>query len=323
MKQRIVKLAVAAIVLTLALMAWQSYGETGYAQSETASITNPAPDSTLSDLVVITGSVNFADFLKYEIMLKSGEQLTWVATVYAPVVNGNLARFDTRMFADGTYQLIVRQVNNDTNYTDYVGPTITINNGLDAPLQFPEVESSYLYPPPNHALARVKNCSGRNMEFDFNSPEGFCSAGDLWIKPKLQDATLCTSMDILLIPCEYRGTAIEEGAPRGVTYLFEAEQGQVYEIDFPGGDQIFINPIAGDARADTDTGATASADAQPAAAAASTQNSSSAQVDATSPQTLPVSGQAELNGTMITAIAAALIILLVAGGLFAMRQTAK
>ena len=216
-------------------------------------ITSPLPDETLSGLVTITGAADFEDFLKYEIFLKQEDQMSWAATVYAPVINGILAWIDTRTFLDGTYEIVIRQVKSNSNYTDVVGPSITIENGA-SPRMYPEIDSSPLYPVEGSSLIRLRNCSGRNLEFDYHSPDAFCSGGDVWLMPKEADADYCPAIDLVLIPCEYRGTAIGMGAQVGSNYEFDFEAGKVYEINFPGGDRLFIAEIEGDERASTDTG---------------------------------------------------------------------
>ena len=295
-------------------------------ESTITSITSPTEGQTVTGLITVTGSIDFEDFLKYELFLKSGDQLAWAATVYAPVVNGNLARIDTRTYLDGVYQLVIRRVNPDSNYTDFVGPTISIENGLGAPLPHPEIESSYLYSPIGAALARVKNCSGRNLEFDYISPDGFCSAGNLWIMPKAEDSPVCPSVDILLTPCEYRGSAIGQGEERGATYSFEAEAGKIYQIDYPGGGQLYIGEIPGDERAPSDTGGqNRGAPTQPQAAP-QTAPANQSKVTTTKagtmaePDVLPVSGQGQAANLTFIIGGISLILLLIAGGVIAVRN---
>lgn len=213
------------------------------AQDEEIVITSPLDGETIAGLTPITGTIDFPDFLKFELFLKSGEQLIWVSTVSSPVTDNVLAFFDSRNVLDGTYQFVIRKVNPDSNYTDELGPTIVIENKLGAPQPYPEVESSPLYSPASGALARVRNCSGDPLEFDYHSPDGFCSGDDLWINPKLQDSPVCPYVDIRLIPCEYQGTAIGMGEPRGNSYSFVAEEGKTYELTYPGGDRFFIGEV--------------------------------------------------------------------------------
>lgn len=298
-------------------------------------ITNPANGATVAGLITITGSAAFPDFLKYEIFLKPGKgELLWVATVYAPVINGNLARFDTRTYQNGTYQLIIRQVHSDSNYTDSTGPTITIDNELGAPLPHPEIEPSYLYPPEKHALVRLRNCSGTNLEFDYNSPEGFRSADDIWLMGKAQDTTYCPFEDFILIPGEYRGTATGQGE-KAYSYSIQAEAGQIYEFIYNGEGagrfQLVVNLVDGDERASTDTGGSASpavvvaaaptqtpvpiaAAAAPAAAPAQAAPTDS---PAQSSSMLPTTGQGGISKLPFILIGLALLLFLAGGGVLA------
>ncbi|MEW5961785.1 MAG: hypothetical protein AB1801_29040, partial [Chloroflexota bacterium] len=312
---------------------------------ETIYVTNPTAGQSVTGLITITGAVDFADFQKYELFLKTGDELLWAATVYAPVINGNLARLDTRTVPDGAYQLVIRQVRTDSNYTEFNGPTFFIENNLGAPLPYPEVESSLLYPPEAGALMRVRNCGGDNLEFDYNSPAGFCSADQLLIPFKHADSTICPFADVLLKPCEYRGTARGQGLALGATYSFMAEAGKIYELTFPGNGQIYIAEVKGDERAETDTAALDRGDparVQPATSVAEAAQSEAVVVaDKTPPPAsappvvapqpsgadsaetetmLPVSGQdREINIVSIVS-AVGLILLLLVGGFMATRQ---
>lgn len=226
------------------------------AQEGTVYFTNPGEGATVAGLVTITGAASFPDFLKYEIFLKPGKgDLLWVATTYAPVINGNLARFDTRTYQNGSYRLILRQVGSNSNYTDYEGPMILVDNPQGAPLPHPEIEPSYLYPPEKYGLVRVKNCSGVGLEFDYTSPEGFRSSGNLWLMAKAQDTTYCPFEDFVVIPGEYRGTATGQGE-KAYSYTFKAEVGQVYELIYngegAGRNQFLVNYVQPDERASSD-----------------------------------------------------------------------
>lgn len=326
-------------VIVLAL----GFGATAYAQGgETIYITTPADGESVNGILTLTGAVDFPDFMKYEVFLKSGDQLLWASTVYAPVINGNLARFDTRIYPDGAYQLIIRMVRTDSNYTDFTGPTFLIENNLGAPQPYPEIEAGFLYPPVAGAVARIRNCSGDNLEFDYNSPQGYCSADNLWIPFKAEDSPTCPFVDVLLIPsCEYRGTAIGQGQPRGASYSFLAEPGKVYEITYPGGSRLFLGEVSGDERAATDTGGLApddparlqpppaveeaAAKAEPAvvvatAAPAPAAPEAPAEAPAEAEPMLPVSGRgAEFNPAFVV-VAGGLILLLVIGGIVAVRK---
>lgn len=332
--QFMVTASLAAMMLFLGL----GNGANVWAQDTPANvfITSPANGSTVAGLTTITGAVAFPDFLKYEIFLKPGKgSLLWVATVYAPVINGNLARFDTRTYQNGTYQLIIRQVQSDSNYTDSVGPTITIDNELGAPLPYPEIEPSYLYPPEKYALVRLRNCSGTNLEFDYNSPQSFRSADDIWLMGKAQDTTYCPLEDFVLIPGEYRGTATGQGE-KAYSYSIQAEAGQIYEFVYhgegAGRSQLVVNLVEGDERASTDTGGSATS-VITAAAPAPTQTpvpvsaavapavapaqAAPANIQAQSSSVLPVTGQGEISKLPFILIGVALLLLVTGGGVFA------
>ena len=317
---------------------------------ETIVVTSPAEGETVSDIVVVTGAVDFPDFLKFEVFLKAGDNSLHGATGFSPVINGNLAQLDTKTYPDGSYQLIVRAVRTDSNYTDYPGPVFNIENDLGAPLAHGEVFQSYLYPPMSGmALMRVQNCGGYNMEFDYTSPEGFCSHGNYWMMGKPQDATLCTVEDILVIPCEYRGTAWpEDGQGNALTYSFNAEAGKVYDIVYPGGGQLLITETPGDERAPTDTGGLDPMDAErfqtieevQAGAGAmmegsgeavsatkvevtkvETENGKAVVVEKTTEVILPESGQAASPSRLPFAVAGGVLILfMVVGGVVALQR---
>jgi len=308
------------------------------AEEPNISIATPDQGETISGLITVTGTVDFPDFLKFEIMLKTGDEVAWVATIHAPVIQGNLARLDSRLFLDGSYQLVVRQVNSDTNYTDYLGPTITIDNGLGSPWLHPVIESNFLYAPPEHALLRVRNCAQRNMEFDYNSPTGFCSAGDLWIMGREADSSFCPFEDVLLIPnCEYRGTVVGEGDPLGGTYSLQTEKGKIYQLDYPGGPRFYLGEVEGDemvpltspAPAPTKESSTDSAKtpAEPSPTEEDSESKSPAPTEEktsseaeTPDELLPVSGQGQITSWPFVGAAVSLILLLMIGGVTALRK---
>jgi hypothetical protein len=312
---------------------------------ETVQIVYPAQEAIVSGLVTVTGTIDFLNFMKYELFLKTSDNLVWAATVYAPVINGNLAQLDTRTYPDGFYQLIIRTVKTDSNYQEHNGPTFLIQNGLGAPQPYPEVESSPLYPPVAGALARIRNCSGNNLSFTYGSPQGFCSADDLWIPFKNQNDPLCPYVDVLLIPdCEYRGTAVGKGDDRAANYGFMAKQGKVYTFDYAGRDKLYINETKGDPRASTDTGGldpkdparmqsllaetpAAGAPSQPAAGQGETAKPAAAAPTPAAPQEtrpmLPVSGAGREADISFIVVAGGLILLLVIGGVIALRKRGR
>lgn len=325
-------MVIAAVILLLAVVSGQVLAQ----ESGTVNIVNPAAGETVSGLITVTGTVTFPDFLKYELFLKRGEELIWAATVYSPVVQGNLARLDTRTFIDGSYQLVIRQVGANSQYVDVLGPTFTISNSLGAPLPFPEVEPNFLYPVEDKALVRVRNCSGQDMTFDYGSPEGFRESGQINLPPK-PEVGICPFTDLALQPAEYRGTGKGGGQPEGITYSFMAEAGKVYQIIYngpgAGANELYIGPIEEDELdkislpASPGPAATPVAGAAPAvdtivaaptaAPPAVSDPGASAEALAKTQAMLPVSGQGSESRTAFVVVGVALIVLLVLGGVWA------
>lgn len=327
MKHHPMRYFVIALITTTILALTLSGGARAQGQ-ELVNISNPSEGGTVSGLVAVTGSAVFPDFLKYEVFLKSGDDFLWGATVFAPVINGVLARLDTRTVPDGTYQLVIRKVRSDENYTDFLGPMFTIRNNQGAPQPFPEVESSPLYPPESgRAAIRVRNCSGVDLNLDYGSPTGFCSAGNVSLKYKPQETELCPYADLLVIAnCEYRGTASGLGESPA-NYMFDTEPGKIYELIYPGGDRVFINQIPGDERAETDLAALAPEDPQRVQAVASGQvgRPPSTEIGGGSGavnQQMPASGQAapQYNTPFIIAGLGLLAFMIVAGFVAAVRR---
>jgi hypothetical protein len=317
---RYVMMVVVVLLLTTTSNVWAK-------APETVEITSPTEGGKTAGVLNITGSIDFLDFMKFELFLKTGGELLWAATVYAPVTQGTLAHLDTRIYPDGMYQLVMRTVKTDSNYKEYTGPSFVIENNLGAPRPYPEIESSPLYLPTAGALARIRNCSGDNLNITYGSPGSFCSADDLWIPFKNEHSPLCPYVDVLLIPnCEYRGTAMGQGQPRGANYSFKAEQGKLYELNFAGGDRLFINQLKGETPGSAVSSPASQSDQSPPAAAADTAKiAPPAAVTSTQPATstkpmLPVSGAGQTPKTTVILGAVGVLLLLLIGGIVALRR---
>jgi hypothetical protein len=326
---------IAAMTIAFVLSLGSATGAWAQEGSDTVFVISPAHGATVSGLITITGAVSFPDFLKYEILLRPSKgELKWVATVYAPVIDGNLARFDTRTYLDGTYQMIIRQVHPDSNYTDWNGPTITIDNQLGAPLPYPEIEPSYLYAPEKYALVRLRNCSGATLDFDYISPDGG-NNGELQVAAKGQDTTYCPFEDFVLSPGEYRGTATG-GGEQAYSYSFQAEASKVYELIYNGQGagrfQLVINQVEGDERASSDKAgsgtatevqASVAAIAEPAPAVVKESVPAAAPAEpppapVQSQSVLPVTGKGDLPKLPFILMGLALVLFVVGGGILAM-----
>lgn len=334
-------------VLALAVMLVGVVGATpALAQGpEGVIISSPADGETVSNVVVVTGAIDFADFMKYDFFVNNGNNMIWVATGYSPVVNGNILRLDTKTLIDGNYQVVVRKVTTDSQYTDTYGPNFTVSNGQSAPNPFPEIEATFLYPAPGKGTVRVRNCTGEGVFIDYASPEGFKSSGEISLSPKPQDAPICPYADIALVPGEYRGTAKGAAQIAGVNFMFDAGAGKVYEMTYngpsAGAGQLYIAERQPDERAGTDTGgldaqdpgrmqnetdiqagtaAATESEAGKDMAATESGTAQSAEQPSTDTKMLPVSGQAAQPQTPFIIAAAALILLMVVGGVFAIRR---
>jgi hypothetical protein len=326
-------LAAALLVSVITTTPTAAQGEDGVV------ITNPAAGETVSDVVVVSGAVDFSDFLKYDFFLKTGDNMIWIATGYSPVINGNLLRLDTKTLADGTYQIVVRKVTSDSNYTDVMGPSFTVQNGQTAPNAYSEVETTFLYPAPGKATLRARNCTGEDFFTDYNSPEGFKSSGEITLPPWSSEG-VCPYADIALIPGEYRGTAKGGSQLEGISFTFKAEAGKVYEMNYNGmaaGDAaIYITEVEPDERVSTDTGglnpddpsrAQAAADMTATGDEAMAADESMAPADsgqqseeAAGQEMLPATGEAAPSTAPFAVAAGGLIVLMLVGGLFAIKR---
>jgi hypothetical protein len=313
------------ILMMVALLVMM-LGGTALAQAEVVTVTSPTEGESVAGIIDVTGTVGFSDFMKYEVFLQGHGELLWAATVYAPVVNGTLATIDTRIYPDGYYQMVVRTVKTDSNYDEYVGPSFLIENKLGAPQPFPEVVSSPLYAPVAGAVTRFVNCSGDNVQADYHSPTGFCSADDLWIPFKNQNSPTCPFVDVLMIPgCEYQGTVRGEGQSKGVGYTLVAEKGNVYKVIYAGDAKLFHGEVEPDERAATDSGGGAVAEVSRAVVVV---NNDAGTVQPAAPQSnareteqmLPVSGYGQDTPLSFFVVAVGVILFLLVAGIVAMRK---
>jgi hypothetical protein len=243
MRQNPIRYLGSLIVLLFILV---SSGTALAAGNEHVEIANVHNGSTISELGVLKGTVDFPDFLKYEIFLASGNKLIWSGNSHSPVINGNLVRIDPRVFNSDEYQIVVRMVRKDSNYTDFLGPRVKIHNPLGSPVPYyPQIEPSFLYPSDQFAIIRVRNCSGEDFHFDYNSPDGGKNADDRFLNGKSGDS-ICIFEDLAWIPGKYRGSGQGGGQSNGHGFEIQAEAGHVYEILYLGGSQITVNEVGAD-----------------------------------------------------------------------------
>lgn len=95
-------------------------------------ITSPAANSTIAGVVTIAGSAQLLGaFVRYQVDFSTTGENLWVMLNSAPegVENGTLARWDTTLIPDGSYDLRVRSIDTSGNYCETVVSPITIKQG--------------------------------------------------------------------------------------------------------------------------------------------------------------------------------------------------
>ena len=100
-------------------------------------ITAPASEDIIAGVVLINGTADHPDFLRYELALykEFDPYAGWIvfADGAQPVISGTLAVWDTTIgrannapaFADGLYRLRLRVVRRDYNYDEYFAVSYT------------------------------------------------------------------------------------------------------------------------------------------------------------------------------------------------------
>jgi hypothetical protein len=98
-------------------------------------ITEPAAGDVLTGIVIIRGTAFDPNFLRYEIAFFRGGSWIVFAEGDRPVVDGTLAIWDTTVgapnnpvFPDGSYELRLRVVRQDYNYSEYFLSNLAISN---------------------------------------------------------------------------------------------------------------------------------------------------------------------------------------------------
>ncbi len=89
----------------------------------------PAPYSTSGGVMVITGRASLEGaFTRYQVDFSTAGLNLWVLVNSAPqaVMDGTLARWDTTMVPDGTYDLRVRTIDTSGNYCESVTPSVFV-----------------------------------------------------------------------------------------------------------------------------------------------------------------------------------------------------
>jgi hypothetical protein len=328
MKKYLLWYAKIIIVITLLMLVTANGFVVSAEEGGTVKFTNVSEGDTISQLTTLTGTITFPDFLKYEIFLKAGHDLIWVGNSHSSVVDGNLVRLDPRVFSSGSYQLVVRQVHTDSNYTDTPGPTITIDNPNGVPLPYyPEVEPSFLYPSEIFAIVRVRNCAGEEFHYDYHSPQSFRSSDDRVLPGKLED-TICTFEDLALVPGQYRGTGQGGAQDQSVPIELTVDEWHVYEIIYFGGQQLQFGEVAPDDKPGMDTEMAQTPTPTPKPHPTTTPTQTAAQVSPPTPvpeapkaeTILPTTGNDDRATAFFIGLAVVVILTLSLGGVLAARR---
>jgi len=111
-------------------------------------ITSPRNNAVVRGRVVITGSAFLSDFWKYEVHYAAEPGGGWKAIGLVhevPVIEGQLAIWDTTLVPDGRYSLRLRVVHKDGNYGEYFVRGVSVANAQ--PLETPTPEATPTSPP--------------------------------------------------------------------------------------------------------------------------------------------------------------------------------
>ena len=119
-------------------------------QGAQAIITSPQQNATIRGLVVVKGSASIGNFQFYKVELArepvtGGDEVWGIigAIVNQPVVDGQLAVWDTTQYEDGSYSLRLRVVRVDGNYSETVVRQVVVANAQPAqPTETPTPEES-------------------------------------------------------------------------------------------------------------------------------------------------------------------------------------
>ncbi|MGH2543495.1 MAG: hypothetical protein ACRDIB_11880, partial [Ardenticatenaceae bacterium] len=119
-------------------------------------ITSPREDAVLRGQVAVNGTADHPEFWKYEVRVTPGQNPgvrddQWYRVVVreSPVINGQLAVWDTTVIPDGVYTLRLRVVRRDGNWQDFdVFPLNVANTVPPPPTSTPIPPPTETPPPP-------------------------------------------------------------------------------------------------------------------------------------------------------------------------------
>ena len=141
------------VMLLVALLVYFSALPSGVQAQAQNGITTPAHGDVVSGILVIEGTADHPNFLRYELAFLPAFTLgaDWIAFAQGeqPVVEGTLAIWDTTVggelspvFPDGRYRLRLRVVREDYNYDEYFVTDLVITNSNLTPTITPTITAT-------------------------------------------------------------------------------------------------------------------------------------------------------------------------------------
>jgi len=158
MKQRWAFVMVTTLVAAVALWSWPESGRqtalaAPLAQGNLAVITSPADAAVVRGRVAVLGSAIHPQFQFYKVEFShepTGGDETWAivgAIAQKPVMNDQLAVWDTTQVPDGSYSVRLRVVRLDGNYDEDVARQIVVANAQpELPTETPTLSAEQLRP---------------------------------------------------------------------------------------------------------------------------------------------------------------------------------
>lgn len=101
----------------------------------TVGLRAPADDESVSGTVDVIGTTNAPEFLRWELYLTPSGRERWSFLVSGdrPVVNGTIARLDLGQLPTGLYDLRLRLVRSDYNYSEHFARRLRVENDAVEP----------------------------------------------------------------------------------------------------------------------------------------------------------------------------------------------
>jgi hypothetical protein len=116
-------------------------------------IVSPRSNDAVAGLAAIVGTALVHDYIRYEVHVSpSGmENWQWLETSFAVVRDGVLAVWNTFLFPDGFYDIRVRAINRDGNYSEAFSRRVEVRNA-NPPTPTPRFDLAGAQQPPSPIL---------------------------------------------------------------------------------------------------------------------------------------------------------------------------